>query len=181
MRPEGAALPDTSSLLRPHVSREPISQVCKLDRENCPGLPLNLGVLSALQYRYVPVPDGINRYLLEINNLPPGTYELSADGRGLGKETAEQLAKGVNLSHMTADGWHPGGPWDAQSDVVKEMVDSRDKLWMGNQMRVQYLATQPAAAELARANTLLDQNLTELMRRTAQPYPYRFELRRIGK
>lgn len=145
------------------------------------GLPLNLGVLSALQYRYVPVPDGINRYLLKINNLPPGDYILTANGRGLGKETSEQLARGVNLAHMTADGWHPGGPWDAQSDVIKEMVDARDKLWMGNRMREQYLASQPEAEALARTNAALDREITELMRRVAKPYPYRFELRRAGK
>ncbi len=145
------------------------------------GLPLNLGVLSALQYRYVPVPDGINRYLLTVKNLPEGDYELTAEGRGLGKVSARQLARGINLAHMTADGWHPGGPWDAQSDVVKELVDGRDKLWMGNQMRVEYLGRHPQAAELARTNAALDEAVVALLRQTARPYPYHFEIRRVAK
>jgi lysophospholipase L1-like esterase len=141
------------------------------------GLPMNLGILSALQYRFVPVPETLNRYQLAIHGLAPGRYTVRADGRLLGTYDAKQLADGVNISSATADGWVPGGPWDAQSDTVKELVDARDKLWMGGQFRSQYNDTNPHAAALDKDFTRLDQKLTELARAQAKPYPYRFEVR----
>jgi lysophospholipase L1-like esterase len=141
------------------------------------GLPMNLGILSALQYRFVPVPETLNRYQLTVKGLTSERYTVRAEGRLLGTYAAKQLAEGVNISSATANGWEPGGPWDAQSDVVKELVDARDKLWMGGQFRTQYNDTNPAAAALAKDFTRLDQKLTELARAQAKPYPYRFEVR----
>lgn len=142
------------------------------------GLPMNLGVLSALQYRFVPVPDTLNGYRLTVNGLAAGRYTISAEGRGLGTWDAKQLAEGLNISSATADGWQPGGPWDAQSDIVKEIVDARDKLWMGGQVRLQYNDNNPQAKKLAAEFKRLDAQLTELARAQAKPYPYRFEVRR---
>ena len=51
------------------------------------GLPLNYGLFFALHFRFVPVPDELNRYRLTIKNLPEGRYNLSADER----ETLRQL------------------------------------------------------------------------------------------
>ena len=86
------------------------------------GLPLTLGAFSQLNYRWMNLPDELNRYLLTVRNLPPGDYEIRAESRPLGKTTAGQLARGVNISvMMTADPWQPGGPWDAQSVIVKEL------------------------------------------------------------
>lgn len=39
------------------------------------GLPLNLGILSGLNYRWVPIPEGLNRYVLAVKNLPAGEYK----------------------------------------------------------------------------------------------------------
>ena len=141
------------------------------------GLPMNLGVLSALQYRFIPVPETLNRYRLTVKGLAAGRYTIRAEGRLLGTWDAKQLAEGMNISSATADGWQPGGPWDAQSDVVKELVDARDKLWMGGQFRAQYNETNPKAAALATDFKRLDEQLTELARAQAKPYPYRFEVR----
>jgi len=141
------------------------------------GLPMNLGVLSALQYRFVPVPETLNRYQLTVKGLAPGRYTVRAEGRLLGTYEAKLLAEGVNLSSATANGWEPGGPWDAQSDVVKELVDARDKLWMGGQFRWQHNDTNPHSAGLASEFTRLDGQLTELARAQAKPYPYHFEVR----
>jgi hypothetical protein len=141
------------------------------------GLPMNLGILSGLQYRFVPVPETLNRYQLAVHGLGAGRYTVRAEGRLLGTYDATQLAEGVNISSATADGWVPGGPWDAQSDAVKELVDARDKLWMGGQVRSQYNDTNPHAAALAKDFTRLDQELTGLARNQARPYPYRFEVR----
>lgn len=143
------------------------------------GLPMNLGILSALQYRFVPVPDTLNRYLLSVKGLATGRYDIRAEGRLLGTWDARQLAAGVNLSSATADGWEPGGPWDAQSDVVKELVDARDKLWMGGRFRALYNGTNPNSAALATDFKRLDDQLTELARAQARPYAYRFEVRAV--
>jgi lysophospholipase L1-like esterase len=142
------------------------------------GLPLNLGILSGLNHRWVPIPDGLNRYLLSVTNLRDGQYEIHVENRKLGRVSAERLARGVNISSMTADGWEPGGPWDAQSGIVKELVDARDKLWMSGSLRSQYNASHPSAPELERKTRELDDALVEQQRAQARPYPYRFEIRR---
>ena len=137
----------------------------RLDR----GLPLNLGILSGLNHRWVPIPEGINRYLLTVTNLPAGNYEIRAEGRRLGKVSAERLARGLNIASMTADGWEPGGPWDAQSGIVKELVDARDKLWMAALLRSHYNANHPAHAKLDRQTRDLDERLVEQQRAQARP------------
>lgn len=149
----------------------------RLDR----GLPLNLGILSGLQYRWVPLPEGINRYMLTFTNLPPGDYEIRAEGRLLGKTSANKLARGLNISSMTADGWEPGGPWDAQSDIVKELVEARDKLWMSGVMRANYNRNNPEFGRLEKQTRELDDALVAQQRAHAKPYPYRFELRKVER
>ena len=141
------------------------------------GLPMNLGVLSALQYRFVPVPDTLNRYQLTVKGLAAGRYNVRAEGRLLGTWDAKKLAEGMNISSATANGWEPGGPWDAQSDAVKELVDARDKMWMGGRIRAQQDATNPKSAALAKEFERLDDQLTKLARAEANPYGYRFEIR----
>jgi len=142
------------------------------------GLPLNLGILSGLNYRWVPIPEENNRYILAVTNLPAGQYEIRAEGRLLGKTSAEKLARGLNISSMTADGWEPGGPWDAQSDIVKELVEARDRLWMSDVMHAHYNANHPQSSKLNRRTSDLDERLVALQRASARPYPYHFEIRR---
>ena len=148
----------------------------RLDR----GLPLNLGILSGLNHRWVPMADGINRYLLAVTNLARGEYEIRAETRLLGKVSAERLARGLNISSMTTDGWEPGGPWDAQSDIVKELVDARDKLWMSALLSSNYNADHPARAKLNQQLRELDERLVAQQRAQAKPYPYRFEIRKVA-
>jgi hypothetical protein len=141
------------------------------------GLPLNLGPFSQLNYRWIPIPDGINQYLLTVKNLPNGEFEIRANGRLFGKVQAEELAKGINMASMTTNGGEPGGPWDMQSCVVKELVDARDKLWMGGVLQTRYqkeIPTKSAPAYIQQENGLID-----LQRRAAKPVPYRFEIKRI--
>ncbi len=140
------------------------------------GLPMTLGAFSAWDFRWVPISDGIDRYLLTIKNLPPGEYQISAEGRLLGKASAEHLARGLNISGMTADAWQPGGPWDAQSIAVKELVDARDKLWNSGQLRRQSLANHPQAAKIQESAVKLDDDLVTLQRTLAKPYPYHFSV-----
>lgn len=142
------------------------------------GLPLNLGIFSALNHRWMPIPETINGYRLRVTGLEPGEYEVRAEGRSLGKYSAERLARGENIASATANGWFPGGPWDAQSDAVKELVDARDKAWGGEEFRRQFNGDNPASARLRREAEAVDEALVRLARSTARPYPYRFEIRR---
>lgn len=144
------------------------------------GLPMNLGVLSGLQYRFVPVPDGINQYKLTITGLPEGKkYSLSAMGRKISEESAATLARGVNMASMTANGWEPGGLWNAQSDTVKELVDARDKMSAGSAVREKFLTSHPDAKSLAEEAAKLDRALTDRMRHLAAPVPYEIEVREV--
>ncbi len=148
----------------------------RLDR----GLPLNLGIFSALNHRWIPIPDTLNGYRLKVTGLADGEYEVRAEGRLLGKYSAERLARGENLASATANGWEPGGPWDAQSDAVKELVDARDKAWGGEHFRRQFNGDNPVSAKLARQARAADDALVALARATAKPYPYRFEIRKVA-
>ncbi len=142
------------------------------------GLPVTFGAFSVFDFRWVPVPEGINRYLLTVKNLAPGEYQLSAEGRPLGKTDAAQLARGLNISTMTADPWQPGGPWDAQSLAVKELVDARDKVWMSSHTRSQSLPMHPDRAPLEASERKLEDDVVALQRTLARPYPYHFEIRK---
>lgn len=140
------------------------------------GLPLNLGPFTWLQFRWVPLPD-LSHYLLTVAHLPEGEYEVRVDGKSIGRTTAKDLAKGLNMASMTANGLEPGSPWEVQSCVVKELVDSRDKLWAGNATDAKFAAAgtpklRPRIAEI-------DEQLTALQRAAAKPRAYRFEITKV--
>lgn len=141
------------------------------------GLPLNLGVLSGLNYRFIPVPEGLNRYLLKVTGLSEGKYDITAEGRKISTESADSLERGVNMASMTSNGWEPGGLWNVQSDVVKECVDARDRLSAGGAIRAKFMGPHPQAKPLADEAKKLDRLLTEHMRHLAAPVPYHIEIR----
>jgi lysophospholipase L1-like esterase len=141
------------------------------------GLPLNLGILGVLQFRFIPIPDNLNRYMLTVRNLKPGRYEIRAEGRRLGTATERQLHEGLNIASMTADPWEPGGPWDAQAGVVKELTEARDRLTIGGLLRNSFLPDHPRRNILARQSAEMDDRLVALQRDTARPFPYHFEVR----
>jgi lysophospholipase L1-like esterase len=143
------------------------------------GLPFNHGLFYALNYRFVPVPDELNRYLLTVDNLSDGRYEVIADGRKVGTFTPKQLAAGVNLASATADAWQPGGPWDAQANVLKALTDARHQLALANVVAKAYLAEGGLPAQLTPKSAQTDEELIALQRLAARPRPYRFVLRRV--
>ena len=56
------------------------------------GLPVNFGIFGALQFRYVPIPDELARYLLTVRGLPPGRYEILAiETRHLGQDETTEI------------------------------------------------------------------------------------------
>ncbi|HVJ68881.1 MAG TPA: SGNH/GDSL hydrolase family protein, partial [Caulifigura sp.] len=80
------------------------------------GLPLNGETFFALNFRFVPIHDGLNRYTLAVPSLAPGKYTVYVDDRNVSTYTAGQLANGVNISSATSDPGQPGGPWSAQAN-----------------------------------------------------------------
>ncbi len=141
------------------------------------GWPLTLAPLSALQFRWVPVHEHLNGYRLAVAGLAAGDYELVAGGRSLGTVDAAQLAAGLNLTTMTADPWHPGGPWNVQSDTVKDLVEARDFLAAAGRQRERYAGSHPADAARAQQLEETDAELVALQRSVAKPYAYLMEIR----
>lgn len=140
------------------------------------GLPFNYGIFFALNYRYVPVPEDLNQYLLKVKGLVAGTYDLTADGRALGYFTADQLAEGVNIASATADAWYPGGTWDVQAGLLKSLTDSRHEAGDAALQASRIMPGHPLTAELAKQNADFDTRIVAMQRTIVQPQPYRFAI-----
>jgi lysophospholipase L1-like esterase len=141
------------------------------------GLPLNNGLFFSLNFRFVPIPDELNRYLLTIANLPLGRYEVVADGRSAGAFTAEQLAAGVNIASSTADAWQPGGPWNAQADLLRSLTDARHEVTTAKTHSRVFLPGSLAADQLGRQADTFDDQIVAMQRTLARPRPYRFVIK----
>ena len=141
------------------------------------GLPLNQGLFFALNFRFVPLHQDLNRYLLTVRGLPAGRYAVSADGRNIATYTASQLAAGVNIASMTASAWQPGGPWDAQAHVLKTLTDARHDLGTSELLAELYLPGGALAEPLSAPAADADLQLVELQRLVGKPRPYRFTVR----
>ena len=111
-----------------------------------------------------------------MKNLPQGEYEIRANGRPLGKASADTLSKGLNIASMTGNGWEPGGPWDAQSGVVKELVDARDKLAESERLQKMNLAKAGEVDAVILEMHAQQDTLVELQRHAAKPVPYHFSI-----
>ena len=154
-----------------HIQREDGRlEFTRLDR----GLPFNHGIFFALHYRFVPVPNELNRYLLSVKNLPAGKYDVVADDRAVGSFTAAQLREGVNIASTTANAWQPGGPWNAQADALVSLTNARSELEVANLLGRLHLGTSPLVGELATATQPTNARIEELQRLVAKPRAYRF-------
>jgi lysophospholipase L1-like esterase len=142
----------------------------RLDR----GLPLNFGLFGALKYRFIPIPDQINRYLLTVKGLSAGKYDVTASGRKVGTFTDSQLAAGVNLSSATADPWQPGGPWEAQAWLVNMLTDARNDAVGPDKFFDDYLKQNPNREAIVRRTADVNAAIEALQRETAKPVPYHF-------
>ncbi len=142
------------------------------------GLPFNYGTFYQLNYRYVPVPDELNRYTLAVKNLPKGRYELTADGRRVGVYTAEQFGAGLDIASATADPWRPGGPWDAQAVVLKSLTEARHEVVAANANGRADIPGSPAGERLGKQAGEFDDRIVAMQRTVARPQPYRFVIRR---
>jgi lysophospholipase L1-like esterase len=144
------------------------------------GLPVNFGVFGALQFRFVPIPEELDRYLLAVKGLPDGRYEISADGRPIGVFPADRLAAGVNISSATANGWEPGGPWDAQAAVLIRLTDARAEIATADSLTEHFLPGHPEREALRRQSAEADARLAELQRTLVRPRPFHFVVRPAG-
>ena len=91
--------------------------------------------------------------------------------------SAEQLAKGVNLASASDEPWEPGGPWQAQGQLLKTLTDLRDEIdWAGRDLK-KFLTAHPAQADLAAKTASIETALTALQRDLAHPVPTDFVVR----
>jgi hypothetical protein len=155
----------------------PALEFTRLDK----GLPLNLGLIGVLSYRFVPIPDELNRYMLTVRDLAAGRYEVVADGRLVGKYSDLELAAGVNLGSATPDAWEPGGPWDAQATVLRSLTDARSEMLMAVRLGGFYLPDKARLASVAQDVKELDRRFERLQRKAAKPAPYHFVVQPEGQ
>ncbi len=144
------------------------------------GLPLNFGTFGALNFFHIPIPAELNRYMLAIHGLTPGKYELRAGGRSLGKFTDKQLAAPLNISFATANGWEPGGPWDAQAAALKMVTDARMEITGSESYISNFMSHHPDLEEVRAETAATLQRLEALPRKIAAPVMVHFEVRRVA-
>ncbi|QDT52358.1 GDSL-like Lipase/Acylhydrolase [Caulifigura coniformis] len=142
------------------------------------GLPLNGETFFSLHFRFVPIPDNLNRYLLMVTSLEPARYSVTADDRLVGTFSAAELADGVNIASATADPWQPGGPWSAQANILHSLTESRDKLDMARMLSVAHLNGRDLPTELAGEAIKANARIEEMQRLVARPRSYRFVIRK---
>lgn len=160
--------------IRDLVSKSDTLEFTRLDD----GLPFNYGIFFGLNYRFVPIPDELNRYQLMIKNLPEGQYEVAAGGRVVGKYSAQQLAAGVNISSATPDPWQPGGPWNAQANILQSLTDARHQIIMAKNLAGVYVPDSRTYTDLSPAADKSIEHLEEMQRSVARPQPYSFVIQR---
>ena len=61
----------------------------------------------------------------------------------MGTFTDQQLAAGLNIASATADGWEPGGPWDAEAGILIHLTEARSQLEEAARSLDQYLPNHP--------------------------------------
>ncbi|MDZ4405411.1 SGNH/GDSL hydrolase family protein [Prosthecobacter sp.] len=144
------------------------------------GLPLNFGTFGALNFMFIPVPQELNRYMLTVRGLAAGKYDLRAGGRALGKFTNKQLAAGLNISSMTANGWEPGGPWDAQAAALKMVTDARMEILGSQSYSENFLSNHPGVEAVRQETQATLESLEALQRKYASPATVHFEVKRTG-
>jgi lysophospholipase L1-like esterase len=141
------------------------------------GLPFNNGPFAVFSYRFVPIRE-INAYRLRVTNLEPGAYDLTVDGRAVGSYDAGALAGGIDIASATADGWQPGGPWDAQATMLKSLTEARHELDLALLGGERTIAESALLPELRQETAATNERIETMQRLVAKPRPYAFVLTR---
>jgi hypothetical protein len=144
-------------------------------------LPMPVDPKAEAALKLAPISQDLNRYELQINGLPAGTYELSIDGEAVGKASNEELAKGWNLATSA-------GPITAQAREVLALVfkknDQFNERWRGVQLYELPAWAQSAEAESKRTAEVarLDRQVAETeaqINAARKPKSHHFELRKL--
>jgi len=143
-------------------------------------LPFNFGLLWTLNEAYIPFENELNRYMLTVQDLPQGQYEVTAGGRALGDWSADALARGINIASATTNAWQPGGPWEAQADALKTFTESRNNLAFARLDMEQTLTSNPHLASLRKKTISIEKAIIALQLATAQPAPVKFVIRKVA-
>ncbi|HLX64686.1 MAG TPA: GDSL-type esterase/lipase family protein [Planctomycetota bacterium] len=72
-----------------------------------------------------------SRYMLQIGGLPPGQYEVSCEGKPVGRASEKELAAGVNLNTLLLDAKNPApwGEWLKDIWVGKRLEEIGKTAW----------------------------------------------------
>ena len=99
----------------------------------------------------------------------------------MGSFTAHQMALGLNISSMTANGWEPGGPWDAQAAALKMVTDARMEIVGSQTYGDAFLGNLPGLDDVRKETAAALERLESLQRKIAAPRTVHFELKLIRK
>jgi hypothetical protein len=102
---------------------------------------------------------------------------LLVDGRALGSFTEKQFAAGLNLSSATADGWEPGGPWDAEASILISLTEARSQVAQAARFLDHYLPAHPEQSQLHAQTKDINERIETLQRTLLKPRPFHFVLR----
>ena len=101
-------------------------------------LPLPIDERAEAALKLAPVLEDLSLYVLQVNGLAPGQYEITIDGETALKTDAESLAKGVNLSNAR-------GPITKQARELLTLVFDKNNTFFNRWRNVQ-LYTFPSWA-----------------------------------
>jgi hypothetical protein len=83
----------------------------------------------------------------------------------------------VNVSSATADGWEPGGLWDAQAALLIRLTDARSEVAAARRLADHYLPGHPERDVLHRQAEEANARLEDLQRTLVRPRPFHFVVR----
>ena len=83
----------------------------------------------------------------------------------------------MNVASATADGWEPGGPWDARSTLLIPLTDARTEVTQMHKQLPRYLPETPSREEVSRQAAAIDAQIHTLQRALVQPGSYRWVIR----
>ena len=143
-------------------------------------LPMPLSTtdpVMALALKSSDVVESLDQQLLKVTGLSPGSYTLNIDGESIGKFSAEDLAKGVNLGLL------PTAPMYKQASQVHKLVIEHNDVHFNRWRQVQVpLAnikggrTEKAVQHLIDALDQDEADLLKQLHKTKQPKPHQFVL-----
>jgi lysophospholipase L1-like esterase len=140
-------------------------------------LPWPLPDRAKAAFAVSPLPGALTAVQARAPDLPGDRYDLLVDNRRVGTATAQQLAAGVDLTHLAAM------PQSRQADQVRDLVQKRldawRYLWNGGPNAVAHRSDAPTEAEddaLLALDRWLD-TWRDQARDAAQPQTHTFALR----